>query len=124
MSIYFDIVSTCDIFIETHLPTRHGELSSSSNQCFPLTDNIPYDLGRYVKFLDYIRDEAGQVIGAKFLCDEGENYYYRHRTEEVDAYPDGKSVAFSHSWSSVDDDGYPEDNSVLVSFRLEWHKEA
>ena len=122
MEKIFDIISTYDVYIETHIPNRHGERVSSTSDQFCLEEGIPYRLSEYVRFLDYLRDGDGKITGAKFLCDLGGGYYAPREKEEIEAYP-GDEVKFFHNWTGVDDDGCPEDNSTFVKFRLEWHKE-
>lgn len=134
MNVYFNLHSTCDVYVKEHIPNRHLRLASSHKQCFPMTDQTPYSLNDYVRstdyisltdyvsFIDYICDADNKVIGAKFLCDHGGGYYAKEGKKEVCVFP-GDTVKFDHEWTDVNDDGCPESSYTTVRFYLEWHHE-
>ncbi len=122
MKVYFDIISTCDICFETHIPRRQLESYKVIKDRVPLEERVPGELSRYLHFDEYVKDEAGDVVGVKFTCNCGDSDGNPVRYKEVLAYP-GDEVKFTHDFMSIDDDGYPEENCTFVSFKLEWHEE-
>ena len=120
MKPVFDILFDCEFWEETHIPTRGSQVVSSYSDRAVVSEKMGI---RYVSFGEYLRDENGEIVGVRFLCDEGENYYGKWGEKSIDAYP-GKKVEFFHSTTGVDDDGYPEDNSICVQFVLVPHEEA
>ena len=120
MKPVFDILFDCEFWEETHIPTRGSRVVSSYSDRAVVSESMS---ARYVSFDSYLYDENGAIAGVRLTCDEGENYHNKQHYSTVDAYP-GKKVEFFHSTTGVDDDGYPEDNSICVQFVLVPHEES
>ena len=69
-----------------------------------------------MKFMGYVRDEAGEICGAKFLEDRGHGYGFRKDPQEVILHP-GEAVQFFHSYTDTSD-GTWENGSFLVEAQL------
>ena len=121
MEKYFDLVLFQDVFVEV----RNGQLErvSRADIRIPLGESLPSPYCRYIRFLEYLYDESGALIGAKFECDEGSGYYGNYG-KTVETVRVGQTVEFTHNWTGVDDDGCPEDNCTDVKFQLLPHEAA
>lgn len=121
MEKYFDLVIFQDVFVEV----RNGQLErvSRADIRIPVGERLPSPYCYYIRFLEYLYDESGAPIGAKFECDEGSGYYGNYG-KTVETVRVGQTVEFTHNWTGVDDDGCPEDNCTDVKFQLLPHEAA
>lgn len=69
-----------------------------------------------MRFIEYVKDESGNICGAKFLADEGHGYGFNYGEKEVILHSN-EEFQFVHSYTDTSD-GTWDNDSFTVKVRL------